>query len=176
MNTIQELLQSFAGQARFVGLTYRTKSSGELARWTLIIGTRYSRVLADSRLEAELMLPHLSGIDSEACKLVIASLDQSILSHQNGEQHPDYTKREMYVPICVGLNLFLKDYSLEIAGLKHNKMIIEPGVFKQVKSSELTIAKNKIRAQLSISRYRTFALDSNHALSARLQGETIEFD
>lgn len=173
---LTEKLTAMAKRARFVSLTYRSKSSGELARHTLIIGADYKRVNEDTLLELELQLPELSGVPKIACEELIASVQNTLSNMAKGlGENDNYTKKGMYIPICTGLKLLETDNTVEIQGLAHSKVVLEEGVYKAVKSSEKTIAKGKLRAQTRLGKLRTFAVDLNVLETAKIDGEEIIF-
>jgi hypothetical protein len=103
-------------------------------------------------------------------------LEKSIEANSNGEQSADYTKAGQYIPLGAGLNLNSQDNTLQLFGLIQSKVVLQPGEYKPVKSSPLTIAKNLIRKKLSIGKFREFALDVGNIHGARIDGETLILD
>lgn len=165
-----------AGRAKFASLTYASKQSGEVARHTLIIGANYNKVVQESLLELEIMLPTLTGIKAQACDELMESFKKTLEAHARGEQNEDYTKKGLYRTLCTGLQCLDTDGTLEICGLSHAKAVITPGVFKEVKSRPLTIAKNELRALTRAGKWRTFCLDAGNLNGVRLNGETLELE
>lgn len=163
---------------RFVGITYTSKGTGESARYTIRIGDNYISLLEKSLLELDLTKEqHIAQpIGEQAFAAVRASLVESIEKHKIGEQNSAYTKAGMYVFLCSGLKLSLNDGSLEVCGVQHAKKVLTPGVYKTVKSSPLTLAKDAIRSTLPVSKYRTLALDPGAIQGARIEGDSLEFD
>lgn len=186
-------------QVQFVSFDYRTKikcnakgvqvDGGELSRYTMILGASYLRLLEQSLLalrlftnrelmaiaekSKDLMVIHFIF---DARNAVIASLEKSIEAHKAGLQNPDYTKAGQYQQIAGGLNLNLNDNSLQLFGLVQSKVTLEKGMHKVVNSAPLTIAKNLIRKELPIGKFREFALDLDTVSGARINGSTLEFD
>jgi hypothetical protein len=163
--------------AKFASILYTSKQNGEVARHTIILNSNYIKTLEASILEAEIQLPSLSGIDRDACNAVLESLRKSLDAHLSGQQSSDYTKKGQCLPIAEApsIKVSLNDGSLEISGLSHSKVVIQEGEpRKPVNSSPLTLAKNRIRNMLPISKFRTFAIEN--AKIAKLNGETIEFE
>lgn len=181
---IQKSLEGIEG-AQFVSLTYTSKNTGETARFTLIIGAKYTKVIEDSILELELTKNKLREFSQEwnlsfvivqlAYEELLISLGNSLEAQKRGEANPDYTKRENYEHITTGLKKNLSDGTLEICGLEHSRKILVKG-FKQIReSSEKTIAKNNLRKMLPIARYRTLCVDSECLDTMKVNGETLEF-
>lgn len=177
---IIDAIRAQAGKAQFVSLTYRAKSSGELARYTAILGANYHNLIEKSKLALELT-PETEivalGIDSsiaaQAKADVLTSFAKTLAAHANGEQNADYTKRGQYSPLGNGLNLNTTDFSIQLFTLVQSKVVIEPGEHKKVNSKPLTIAKNKITKMLPIGKFREFAVDAGNFQNVRLQGETL---
>lgn len=171
MKNIIENLSNLTN-ATFASFTYTSKTDGSTARYTLILGAKYLTLLEKSKLELELLMPTLDAEMSIAADAVMASLNKSIEAHKAGTQSDDYTKKGQYTAIGSGLNLNT-DNTLQMFGLLHSKVVLVPGVKKEVKSSPLTIAKNKIRKMLPISKFREFALDLGNLHNAKVNGDTL---
>lgn len=177
---LHNTLETMSG-ARFVSLTYTAKESGEQARHTLIHGANYKTLIEKSLLALELQEKELKNLAAEKVKSkesaeqAFNELVESFKATLNGTQE-NYTKAGMYVTLSSGLKLNLNDNTLEIHGLAHNKIVLVPGVYPKVNSRLKTIAKQTIRAELPVSKYRSFALDSGNIHAVRLQGEEIVFD
>jgi len=60
--------------------------------------------------------------------------------------------------IIDGIKLNISSSELHLYGLVFNKVIIKPGVYKQVKSSELTQAKNTLKSLTPLSKFRQYRL------------------
>lgn len=159
---------------RFVGVTYRSKSTNELARHVLIIGASYKEVIRKSMEELTRKLPTLTGIHTQAANELIASYSKSLLAIDTGTERPDYTKAGLYEVICPGLKVSRNDGSFELCGLSHSKTVIEAGVYETVKSRPLTIAKRELEEGLPRSKYRTLALDVGALESVRIGGREID--
>lgn len=174
--------------AQFASLTYKTVekrnakneivSGGEISRYTVILGFNYNTLVEKSVTELEVIIggfdERTPEIEREAAAEVMASLQKTLEAHERGEQNEDYTKKGQYIPMGNGISLNTSDNTIQLFGLIHSKVVLKEGVRKEVKSKPLTIAKNKIRKQLSVSKFREFALDLENIGSVRLNGETIE--
>lgn len=160
----------------FASFVYRSKSDNSVARYTVILGGKYSNLLEKSKLELELNLSEnkYTGIDLDAANAVLDSINKSIIAHSNGTQNSDYTKKNQYEPLGNGMNINTKDNSIQVFGLLQSKVVIEPGVRKEVKSSPMTIAKNKVRKALPISKFREFAFDIGNIKTVKVNNDTLE--
>lgn len=166
--------------AKFASLTYLTKSSGELARYTILLGISYHNLVEKSVTELEILIREnvatWTDLEIEAAKAVMASLQKTLAAHTKGEQNEDYTKKGQYIPIGGGANVNTTDFTIQLFGLLESKVTIEEGIHKNVNSAPLTVAKNKIRKLLPISKFREFALDLSQVDKVKVSGETFEFE
>lgn len=168
-----QFIQSLGGieGCRFASLTYTAKESGETARHTVLLGFNYRTCVEKSLLELEILRPSLSGIDAIAADELLESFRKTLAGTQDG-----YTKAETYADTAVkGLKVNTVDNSLQLFGLTQSKVVLVPGTFKTVNSAPKTIAKNKLRKELAVGKFREYALDNGAIHGARINGETIEF-
>lgn len=179
MNQIALIAQLSARAAslsgpRFVGVTYRSKESGELARHTLILGASYANLLAESRAQLSALAPTLSGIDSQACTELLASVAESIAAHAAGRESAHYTQAGIWQTVCPGLRVDEQTGRVQIAALAHAKRVIEPGTFKPDTRRPLTKAKDAIRATLPMGKFRTLSVEADALESVRIAGSELE--
>lgn len=162
---------------QFVSFVYLSKKAGELARHTVNIGFSYHALVEKSVKELETIIAldsaKWSELQKTAANNVLASLRETLAAHERGEQNPAYTKAGQYVPIGNGVNVNMNDGTIQVFGLANQKRVIVPGVYPKVNSRPLTIAQNEIKAQLSISKFREFALDPENIAAAKVDGETL---
>jgi hypothetical protein len=148
---------------KFGSFTYTSKTSGEVARHTVILGMSYHELVRQSVEELSALTTTNVGKWNElqvlAAREVMVSLEKTLAAHAVGQQNDDYTKKDVYISIGNGISLNTNDNTLQLFGLASKKVVITPGVFKSVKSAPLTLAKNEIRNLLSVSKFREFALD-----------------
>ena len=171
---ILDLIASQAGLARFASFTYCSRSTGEVARYTLQLGFSYRNVLQKSIMELEVDKQIMSDLPRQAADEILASLNASLSGTQT-----KYTKKDIYEDYKVdgktvqGLKINKNDSSLKIFGLITSKVQITPPVtpYKKHNSAPLTIQKNLITKDLPIGRFREFALDN--LVVAKLNGETL---
>jgi hypothetical protein len=191
MKSLVETILNLANRAQFASLVYTTKTKtdktgkivdgGEKSRFTVILGAKYGELLEKSLLACSLLnvveLAKDKAIDeaimAKAREDVETSLRKSIAAHKLGTQNSDYTKKNQYIPLANGLNINETDNSLQLFGLIHSKVVLEPGVHKYVNSAIETIAKNAIRKSLPIGKFREFAIDPGQVQVAKLDGETL---
>ena len=172
---ILEAIAAQAGLARFASFTYTKKSTGETARYTLHLGFNYRNTLQKSLSELEVEREIMVGIDRQAADELVESLKASLDGTQN-----KYTKKDNYQPYkdkegktFPGVKVNTNDGSIKIFGLLHSKVQLTPPVIdkKPVNSSELTLAKNRIRHNLPIGKFVEF--DLGQLLVAKIDGDTL---
>jgi hypothetical protein len=175
---VAESIKGIKG-CQFASLTYLTKKTKELARYTVNLGFSYHNAVTKSVTELEIImaemvdqtaLPYLAAVE------VMESLKKTLTAHAEGKQNEDYTKIGQYISIGNGLNLNTVDNTIQLFGLLHSKVVLAEGEKqKPVKSAPLTIEKNKLRKKLSIGKFREFALDEGNVCGVKVNGDTIEF-
>ena len=174
---IKNLLDSATERgAAFVGVTYRAKESGELSRYTLAVGVQYLNLVKKSLAEARAVTAENNArgsLERKAKADVLRSLRNTLENAKHGKQNDAYTKKGMYAEVASGVNVF-DDGTFELKGIVVSRKVLEVGVHKQVKSRPLTVAKDAIRNQLSLAKWRTLCLDSGALETLRASHEQIE--
>jgi predicted RNase H-related nuclease YkuK (DUF458 family) len=171
---VNQFIQNLRNGAQFVSVTYTAKSTGETARYTLLVRQKYIDLLEKSILECEIQLQTASGVQAMALAEQKFSLEKSLEAHNRGEQNEDYTKKGMYNEVVPGINQF-KDGTFELKGLQIAKVVLVPGTYTKVNHrNELSAAKAKLRKDLPIGKYKTLCLDLGNLKSVRMNGETVE--
>lgn len=181
---IAEIVAKFReiNKGAFVGVTYASKSTGSICRYTLQVGVSYLRLCEESKTELEIYAQKNPGIETaqtlegQAFRNVRDSVLESIAAQKEGREHSAYTKSGMYAAIAPGIRLNTNDFTLEISAKKHVIRVISPGVKKVVNSRPLTLAQNKLRDMLPISKWITLAIDVDALASIRIAGSEIELE
>jgi multimeric flavodoxin WrbA len=173
MSSLLQKLKDNKG-AKFASLVY-TNNHGETSRYTILIGFSYQNAveksLATLSEQAEKML-------SNSIEYMAASeLIQSFQKNLNGED-TGYTKADIYADTDIqGVKRNTNDNSLKLFGLIVDKKVISEGEpRKAVKSSEKTIAKNKLSRELPVGKFREFKLSPDALARMALNGETVVFE
>lgn len=178
---ILELIQTIKNSGvGFTSLLYRSKTDDSLARYTVNLGFKYQNLLEKSIQELQAKMDNnefVTDLEKSAANEVMASLQKSLTAQQKGEQNEDYTKKGQYTPIGNGLSIHENPdgkTSLQLFGLIQNKKVIEPGLPKKpVNSKPITVAKNAIKKDLSISKFREFALDIGNIGCVKANGQEL---
>lgn len=174
---ITEALLNIQG-CQFVAFTYLSKGAGELAKHVLNVGFNYHKAVEKSVTELEILMTENDAtwtpLQKEAAAAIMASLKKTLEAHAIGQQNSDYTKINQYIPIGNGVNINSTDNTIQVFGLSHHKTVLIPGTYKTVNSRPLTLAKKEIECQLTVGKFREFALDPSQIAGARVNGDTLE--
>lgn len=162
--------------ARFASFLYRSKGTGQLSRYTVILGADVEKIYRDDAEFLTNLLPTLTDeLDRKACEQLLSSVRESLEKgignnsrYVHSAENADTYKTFPSVP---GLKIHKDTGTLHMLCLIHTKVVVEEGEYKKVNSRPLTIAKNKIRKQLRQSKIRQFAFSGID--TAKLNGETI---
>jgi hypothetical protein len=162
--------------ARFAGFTYRSASSNELARYTLLLGADFTELYRKDAEALEALIPTLDGLDRQAAEALLASVQESLtVGVGNNSQYVHAPQNaDTYEPIMAGVKAHREDGSVHVLGLLVNKTVLQAGVHKEVKSRPLTLAKKALERNLRRSKIRQFRLPN--LLSARINGDTLVLD
>lgn len=160
----------------FASLLYCSKTDGGISRYTVMLKFSYDTLLIKSLDKLTILAKNLCDIELQAALEIKASLENSIKERAKKSQNERYTKASMYSCVAPGLMLNDKDKSLQLFGLLRRKTVIKEGIKKKVNSSALTLAKNKIRSKLPISKFREFALDDGHLKAMKINGNYLIFE
>jgi hypothetical protein len=131
-------------------------------------------MVKDSIEQLTAWMEYMAGDELFAASEVMKSLRKTLDANAEGKQNEDYTKKGMYANVRGGVNINLNDNTIQLFGRTISKVVIEKGIYKTVNSRPLTIAKDKIKKNLPVSKFREFALDKNVVLTGKVNGETFE--
>ena len=172
-----KMLQGVTG-VQFASLTYRTKATDELARYTLLLGASVENAYAGDLQKVEDALPTLTdSLDVQAATEIINSLRQSL---DKGIGNNDaYTLQGVYASTGIpGVFINTNDNALHLRNVfVQSKVVLQEGKpRKAVNSKPLTIAKDNLKKMLGLrsNKLRQFALDN--ITKARVNGDTIVFE
>lgn len=161
--------------AKFVSVLYTAKESGEVAKFTLLLGSHYGRLLKAS-LKTVKNKTVATDIQRTAKEEVVASLCQSILSFETDTINPDYTNADTYETITTGVKVHKENGTIYLSGVVVHKTVIVTGTFKAVNSKPLTIEKNKLKKNTPISKWRQFIVSPENVHTIKMGGNEIRFE
>lgn len=175
MNVAEAVTLIASGKAcKFISLTYKAKETGEIARHTLIVGASTEKLYEKDIAQLETALTTLAGIDKLAASEILASRKKSL--EVGIGNNPAYTCRGVYAPLAgmSGIKVHMEKGTLYVSGLVESKKVLVAGTYKEVNSSEKTLAKRAIEKTLPSGRFRQFCLTFDNLLRVAANGETLE--
>jgi hypothetical protein len=168
---IKEVRRATEKGCRFVSFMYQAKESGEVSVYNLLLGIdiehAYRRDLC--------ILPQLTlktAVERRAREEIIRSIQDSLTF---GVGHnPRYTQEDLYLHICKGLRYNQNSNQLHLTGYSISRQVIQPGVFKPRKSSEVVLAKQALKRRMKSGRFRAFVLDVENISGLKCNGKVLE--
>ena len=182
MQTLLKKLADIGNKAQFASLTYTSKESGETARHTLILGASYIEMVRKAKLALELTpdseivaLGIETTLAAQAKADVLKSFAKTLATTGEGLINNNYTNTRTYLSTAIpGIKLNMASGEFALFGLALSRVVITPGMHKQVNSRPLTIAKRKIEKLVRTLSPKTFIVKPELFEAMRLNGTTIE--
>jgi len=167
---------------KFASFKYRTKGTGELARYVVNIGINLENLYLADIATIDGMLPNLDGLTKDAAEDIRGSLQQTLDNGFGNNDRDTHGKKngDTYLPTAIaGVFVNKNDGLLHLKNvIVQSKVVIEAGppekAKKPVNSSAMTLAKKEIDRNLKRNKLRQFALDG--IAVAKLNGEVIELE
>ena len=156
---------------RFASITYRAKETGELARHTLFLGVNVERAYRRDLALYKRKVGKLQGIESIACGELIDSLTESLTVGIGNNSA--YTCKGVYHPIAPGIKRHKESGDVYLNGFSIGKKVLQAGVYKDVKSSDKTLAKNKLRKIGKLGRFRQFIIKPDNVKRVHVMGKVF---
>lgn len=160
----------------FVGIRDYENKQGEISNYTVNAGISYENVLIhdftnlkdkQTEIVAVLKKSYPIAVVEQAYKELYNSLEKRLSDEQTKaklrSEGDETIKRSdaqinAYINIAKGVKLYKETMQLHVFGLVVRKTVLKPIEYKETKSRELTIVKNKIEklCDFKQSKYRTF--------------------
>jgi hypothetical protein len=166
LQVIKEFLST--DKSRFVSVVYTAKGTGEKARHLLHLNVHYGRVVARDLNVLNATITE-TPLEAQAKTELIDSLKSTLEGY-----NPNYTKHGYYEQLVPNRPVFFHQNTLYIKGFSVDKKVIEAGVYKEVKSAPLTLAKNRLRKLLKVNKFREFILDLDRIETVKINGKVLE--
>ena len=156
----------------FVSIKNYTNQQGETSNYLFNLGINYDKAKQDDiKLLQDLDVTTLkeaksSIIDLEKAKVeLINAFIKPNENRSNGQQ-------DAYTSIGNGIKVHNESGLLYVWGFQQNKTVLVKGTYKEVKSSDLTIAKNELRKLLKTGKFKQFSVAVGNTIKAN--GTTLE--
>lgn len=165
-------LSKIRPSSTFLALNEYKNSHGEVADYGIVFHVSYQSILERSVVELGAYIPE-NEIESQAKDELIKSYESSLerLKSKPQEELEDaYTHfKDDSGNYVKGIKLHKESNTLHIYGVVNTKKIIVPGTYKEVKSKEITVAKNKLTKNLPISKWRQFKITPDQVKSIKVE-------
>lgn len=164
--TLTNLVKSAKGISRAV-VTYRSKGTGEVARYSILFGNSIeaiyrldlvflNRLLLDSTLDTVTRL---------AISEIIATREKSLAVGIGN--NPNYTCKDVYVSIAPGIKLHAESGKVYLDGACIEKVQISPPIKPYPKAvSEKAQKKAIVSKMIPSGAWRTFAVDNVQSVAS----------
>lgn len=154
-------LSKLRSGSTFLNLHRYRAESGELANFNIVFHISYLNALKRSVAVLEALVPD-SPLQMQAKHELLTSYHTSIEKGTTiavEEIDDAYTRFfDADGSYIKGVKMHTETGHLHIYGLSHQKVVIEPGVYKKVNSKPLTIEKQKLSRLCPVSRFRQFRI------------------
>jgi phosphoribosylformylglycinamidine (FGAM) synthase PurS component len=171
-NQVIELLSN-VNKSTFVRLNNYENNKGEVSNYTIIANFSYGKAVD---LDIEKLSKYTPKNDSE--RLAKDSLLNSLIKNKDKEtaSNQSLAQTNAYVNVTNCIRLHIESNSLKMYCKAFSKEVVKPVEYKETKSNELTIAKNKLAKKLKLkhTQYRQFTI--NKINSIKTNGRLIEID
>lgn len=166
--------------AQFARFTYRAKGTNELARHILLVNTDTKALYMKDVATLQALIPTIpldQPLRLRAAYAILNSLQESLavgIGH-NSEYVHSPERADTYVTLnhMPNVKVHKRTGDVYVMGLAQDKVVLEPGVYKEIRSSPLTLAKHEIDKQLRRSHVRQFVLPN--LVSCAIAGDTADF-
>ena len=157
--------------AKFANLTYRSKGTGEYAKYQLILGASTENLYKKDIVMLECW-QSATPIEARAVATLLASRLESL--RVGIGNNSAYVHQDTYITLFPGVKVHKESGELHVMGLLHSKEVITPGTYKKVNSAPLTLAKKAVSKTLPSARIREFIF--NRVDRIAMNGEVLEID
>lgn len=173
ISQLADLISKTKG-AKFASFVYTAKETGEVSKIRVILGASTETLYQKDIDILTAMIPTLEGLKLQAAMAILNSRKVS-LSGGIGN-NPAYTQQGLYVKPegFHGVDVNVENGTVSITGLVEDKQVITKGVYKEVNSKPLTLAKKEIEKGLKSSRFRRYLL--HNVSRAAMNGEVLEIE
>jgi hypothetical protein len=177
MKTTIETLATLRPCATFLALNrYTAKTSGEVASFSIVFHMSYK-----TALEKSIVILEQYNAGTELYKVAkeeqLASFRASLAKMETTpiDEIDDGYKRFFNADgqYIKGVKQNIASGELHLYGLCVRKVVHQEGTYKEVKSSEKTIAKAALRRLCPVSHFRNFILNAENVESVRVEGIDI---
>ena len=173
ISLLNQAIEKSITAVSFVSVRNYTNKNDETANYLFNLGVNYEKAIQDDiKFLQNLDVTTLTDVKSSVADLAIAKA-QLIESFISPNENRSNGQKNAYTPIGLkGLKVHNESGLLYVWGFLQNKTVTVKGTYKEVKSSNITIAKNELKKLLKSGKFRMFSIAIGNTIKA--SGETLE--
>lgn len=173
--------------AKFITIKgYKSETSGELADHNIL--TNISVMSAKQKDFETLKSADLEVVTKKSAKSIaldvfkvalsemLTSAEKNLSENKEDRTAQSQAQTEAYINLSNAIKIHKETGNIHIFGMAMSKNVIVAGTYKQVNSSDKTIAKKEITKSLELrgGKFRTFILGNVNEV--KMNGETLEIN
>ncbi len=158
---------------KFVAINGYQNEQGEVSNYVINLGVEFQSA-KNADIEKLKNKENFLDIDFGQSALYSEEARLALLNANLKPSNASKAQTEAYDIICPNIRLHKAKQRLYVYGYVVSKVVLIEGFYSDTNSALLTIAKNKIRKELRVPKFRQFSLDK--ISEVRIKGETIEID
>jgi hypothetical protein len=171
INSLSNALAKSPTGVSFVSIKGYTNSYGEVSNNLVNVGASLtSAKYSDIETLQSLDVTALNG-DSILLEKARVELINSFIAPNENRSNGQI---DAYTIICKGVKVHNESGEIYVYGLRKSKTTLVEGVYPQVNSKPLTLAKNTLRRELKSSKFTQYKLSSTSVI--KLNGEELSFE
>jgi hypothetical protein len=171
INSLSNALAKSPTGVSFVSIKGYTNSYGEVSNNLVNVGASLtSAKYSDIETLQSLDVTALNG-DSILLEKARVELINSFIAPNENRSNGQI---DAYTIICKGVKVHNQSGEIYVYGLRKSKTTLVEGVYPQVNSKPLTLAKNTLRRELKSSKFTQYKLSSTSVI--KLNGEELSFE
>ncbi len=172
MHTLMAPLATLRKGSTFLVLLGYKNKQGEVTDRTISFHVSYENALVRSIAKLEAM-KGLTGIEAQARDELLTSYRKSLAApvEETDEASPYHVLLDADGESIKGLKVHKETQRLYVYGMQvpGQKRVITEGTYKPVKSSEKTLAKQKLSKDLPVSRWRQFIISPDNVREIKVE-------
>ncbi len=149
-----EILSNIRPDSTFLSLKRYRNANNEIADYQIIFHASYEKAIKRSIVFLEGYVAE-GDIENQAKSELLASF-QKTLNKNEDEVSGVYDRVYVEGKPIKGVKVHKETGTAYIFGMLHNKFVYQAGIYKPVNKANLTIAKDKLRKMVPVSRFRQF--------------------
>ena len=159
----------------FVAVKNYTNEQGEISNYVINLGASFANA-KQADIETLKSRETVAALNINFGEVALYS-EEARIALLNANLKPSKASKaqtDAYTTICSNLRMHNETGRLYVYGFRVSKTVLKAVEYPEVNNTPLTIAKNKIRKELKVPKFRQYCLDK--LVEIRMQGQTLEFE